>query len=105
MIFLVPHIHKVMSRKRRSLPVNLKHPIMRVMYNKLFKEDLLVDNEKIKVLFGVWHRKNYKLGSYALICGPVQFMQDVISNTSTNLCISFHYKVYNSYDVLQWPDD
>jgi len=98
-------MHKAMIRSRRALPVKIKVPIMRVLYNNLFKNDLLVDPAAIKALFGGWCRKTYRVDSYALLCGPIVFSQDVISSTSTNLCLSFHYKVYNGAGVLQWPDE
>jgi hypothetical protein len=100
---LGPLIRAGISRKRKNLPVRIKAPLMRKIYQNLFVDHLLVDEEKIRSLFGEWCRKDFKLGSYATLCGPINITQDVISSTSTNVIIQFHYKVFNGYGTLQWP--
>lgn len=100
---LGPLVRKAMSRKRKKLPISVKAPIMRRLYQDLFTEDLIVEDSKVANLFGEWARRNFKLGSYAVMCSPVTITQDVISKTSTNVIIQFSYKVYNGFGVLQWP--
>ena len=101
---LGPSIHKAMSRKRRELPVTVSAKILRDFYVGLFQwGDLVCDMKHVLAMFGHWHRKAFERGSYALMCGPISITQQVISRTTTNVKISFFYKVYNAVGVLQWP--
>ena len=100
---LGPKIHARITRRYQQLPVTVSAEMPVQFYLSVFRRiDLLVDQDKINQVFGVWTKKTFERGSYALLGGPINITQDRVSRVTTKVKIAFYYKVYNSYGVLQW---
>ncbi|KAL6069210.1 hypothetical protein QOT17_007747 [Balamuthia mandrillaris] len=101
---LGPAIKRAIRRKPQKLPVTAAahlHPIFHSAYFGTLEERTLSTEQELLDVFGHYTRREFKLGSYAVMA-PNVTIKFMANTAKTQMKLKYH--VYNCYNVLQWPE-
>ena len=98
---IIPEILRKMNRNYQKLPISLKFKLPKKFHDEVFgKDQQLIDGDLFQLIFSQCSKKTYHRGSYAILEQPVDVKYNKKKFTTI---LNFHYSVYNSFGVKQWP--
>ncbi len=102
---LGPKMHTKITLEPQKQPLCMFCPLPPLLKTLLWgatKTWTLQTKQEVEAVLGSWTEKNWPAKSYAVINPPVA-LTAIQHKGNLKVKVSFFYRLYNQFDVLQWP--